>query len=257
MCCVMPPNSPATTSVSRIASSSLVLPWSTWPMTVTTGGRGTSADSSTSSSSSSSQLVLDADDLGVMAELGRDQRRCASSESDVVAVTISPAMNRIFTMSAGLLADLLGDRLRRRTAHDLQDRQRAASGTTGLRGPRGWRPVAGTAVAERGRRPARPARAWRRRPRAVAARPAPVPPPADVGRLGGLRRRPWRPRPSSAWACAERAAARAPRGASARLRWPCRREARRRGIEVLGHAGGGGLAASPPSARGSPAAPCW
>ncbi len=40
MCWVMPPASPATTSVERIRSSSRVLPWSTWPMTVTTGGRG-------------------------------------------------------------------------------------------------------------------------------------------------------------------------------------------------------------------------
>ena len=39
MCWVMPPASPATTSVSRMASSSDVLPWSTWPMIVTTGGR--------------------------------------------------------------------------------------------------------------------------------------------------------------------------------------------------------------------------
>ena len=41
MCWVMPPASPAATSVSRIASSSEVLPWSTWPMIVTTGGRST------------------------------------------------------------------------------------------------------------------------------------------------------------------------------------------------------------------------
>ena len=39
MCWVMPPASPSTTFVSRIRSSSRVLPWSTWPMTVTTGGR--------------------------------------------------------------------------------------------------------------------------------------------------------------------------------------------------------------------------
>ncbi len=38
MCWVMPPASPRTTSVERSASSRLVLPWSTWPMTVTTGG---------------------------------------------------------------------------------------------------------------------------------------------------------------------------------------------------------------------------
>ena len=42
MCCVMPPCSAAVTFVSRIASSRLVLPWSTWPMIVTTGGRGCS-----------------------------------------------------------------------------------------------------------------------------------------------------------------------------------------------------------------------
>ena len=40
MCWVMPPRSPAATSVVRIASSRLVLPWSTWPMTVTIGARG-------------------------------------------------------------------------------------------------------------------------------------------------------------------------------------------------------------------------
>ncbi len=39
MCWVIPPASPATTSLSRILSRSEVLPWSTWPMTVTTGGR--------------------------------------------------------------------------------------------------------------------------------------------------------------------------------------------------------------------------
>ena len=40
MCWVMPPASPETTLALRMASSSDVLPWSTWPMMVTTGGRG-------------------------------------------------------------------------------------------------------------------------------------------------------------------------------------------------------------------------
>ena len=40
MCWVMPPASPATTLALRMRSSSLVLPWSTWPMTVMTGGPG-------------------------------------------------------------------------------------------------------------------------------------------------------------------------------------------------------------------------
>ena len=39
MCWVMPPASPATTLALRIWSSSLVLPWSTWPITVMTGAR--------------------------------------------------------------------------------------------------------------------------------------------------------------------------------------------------------------------------
>ena len=38
----MPPASPLATRVRRIVSSSDVLPWSTWPITVTTGGRGSS-----------------------------------------------------------------------------------------------------------------------------------------------------------------------------------------------------------------------
>ncbi len=41
MCWVMPPASPAATFALRMTSSSDVLPWSTWPMTVTTGARGT------------------------------------------------------------------------------------------------------------------------------------------------------------------------------------------------------------------------
>lgn len=46
MCCVMPPASLAATDVFLRLSKSVVLPWSTWPMTVTTGGRGLSTDRS-------------------------------------------------------------------------------------------------------------------------------------------------------------------------------------------------------------------
>ena len=49
MCWVMPPRSPPAMSVVRIASRRLVLPWSTWPMTVTIGARGTSLVGSASS----------------------------------------------------------------------------------------------------------------------------------------------------------------------------------------------------------------
>ncbi len=49
MCWVIPPRSPAATVVVRIASRRLVLPWSTWPMTVTIGARGTRSAASSSS----------------------------------------------------------------------------------------------------------------------------------------------------------------------------------------------------------------
>src|SRR3989338_8960835 len=42
MCLVMPPASFSATLDCRMASSRLVLPWSTWPINVTTGARGTS-----------------------------------------------------------------------------------------------------------------------------------------------------------------------------------------------------------------------
>ncbi len=60
MCWVMPPASPAATSVWRIASSSEVLPWSTWPMIVTTGGRSfrSAASSSASGASISSSAAV-------------------------------------------------------------------------------------------------------------------------------------------------------------------------------------------------------
>ena len=50
MCWVMPPASPAATSEDRMASSSDVLPWSTWPITVTTGARGASSAGSSATS---------------------------------------------------------------------------------------------------------------------------------------------------------------------------------------------------------------
>ena len=52
MCWVMPPASPAATRAWRMRSSNEVLPWSTWPMTVTTGARGKDSDLVAESSSS-------------------------------------------------------------------------------------------------------------------------------------------------------------------------------------------------------------
>ena len=82
MCWVIPPASPAATSVSRIASSSEVLPWSTWPMIVTTGGRSTSSLVGVVEHRLLDGLILGVDDLDLFAELGRQHldrtRRTAS-----------------------------------------------------------------------------------------------------------------------------------------------------------------------------------
>ena len=55
--CVIPPDSLAVTCVSRIASSNDVLPWSTWPITQTTGGLVTCVSSASSSSFNSSAIT--------------------------------------------------------------------------------------------------------------------------------------------------------------------------------------------------------
>ena len=89
MCWVIPPASVSTTAASRIASSSVVLPWSTWPMIVTTGGRGarsSSASSNTSGSSSSSAACL----IVISRFSSVPTSSTSSSESDCVIWTIWP-----------------------------------------------------------------------------------------------------------------------------------------------------------------------
>src|ERR687890_374550 len=53
MCCVMPPASPDWTFACLIRSKSEVLPWSTWPITVTTGGFSTRSSAASSGNTSS------------------------------------------------------------------------------------------------------------------------------------------------------------------------------------------------------------
>ena len=65
MAWVMPPASPAATLLVRMASSREVLPWSTWPMMVTTGGRQSFSPTATLASSaeiwtSSSKVTMSA-----------------------------------------------------------------------------------------------------------------------------------------------------------------------------------------------------
>ncbi len=69
----MPPASPPTTLVERMASSSEVLPWSTWPMMVTTGGRGTSVAGSSAASNRPSSTSDSATRLHRVAEFLGDE----------------------------------------------------------------------------------------------------------------------------------------------------------------------------------------
>ncbi len=85
MCCVIPPASPETTLVSRIASSRLVLPWSTWPMMVTTGARG--MRSSGASSNVSSALTSSA---ALVIVISRSSSAPIISTASFVSVCVMP-----------------------------------------------------------------------------------------------------------------------------------------------------------------------
>ena len=80
MCCVMPPASPATTLALRMKSSSDVLPWSTWPMIVTTGGRGRSVSGASATVStaeaaySSSRTALKPNSLAISSIWSKSRR---------------------------------------------------------------------------------------------------------------------------------------------------------------------------------------
>ena len=99
MCCVMPPASVETTEVSRIASSSDVLPWSTWPMIVTTGARGSrsaASSSNTSAASTSSAACV----IVISRSSSVPISSTASSVSDCVMPTSSPRPIIVFWMTA-------------------------------------------------------------------------------------------------------------------------------------------------------------
>jgi hypothetical protein len=89
MCCVIPPASPAATCVSRMASSIDVLPWSTWPMIVTTGARSTRSSAASlntgSAISSSSEWTISISLPSSVASTSM-----VSSDSVWVSVRISP-----------------------------------------------------------------------------------------------------------------------------------------------------------------------
>ena len=142
MCWVMPPASPAATSVSRIASSSEVLPWSTWPMIVTTGGRSarsSSASENSGSSGSSSAAVT----ISSLRSYSSAIARIDSSVRVWVRVAISPIIISFLITSAG--ARPSDSATSRTVAPELT---LVASGSTGVSGPSG-----GSSSSGRRRRP--------------------------------------------------------------------------------------------------------
>ena len=99
MCWVMPPASPSATSVSRTASSSEVLPWSTWPMIVTTGARSWSSSAASSNSGSASASSA-AWTISISLSNSSAMTWIASSDSVCVSVAILPRPIS-FLMSSG------------------------------------------------------------------------------------------------------------------------------------------------------------
>src|SRR5437773_2082790 len=112
MCCVMPPNSFSATFDLRMASRSDVLPWSTWPMTVTTGGRSAwvpvSASSSSRTSPSTERISTSKPNLSAtsLASVGSSRsltiRMTPSSSRPLMT---SPDLRRIFSASSATVTD--------------------------------------------------------------------------------------------------------------------------------------------------------
>ena len=210
MCWVMPPASPAATSVSRMASSSEVLPWSTWPMIVITGGRSISSSSVSSKAGSSSTSSVAPIDLDLLVEgLGQHLDRLVGErlgERGHLA-QLHQLLDHLGRAQLERLGDLLdggaGAHLRRRDPPRAPLRPRLRLGLEigldPLRAAAAAAPAAGRllrgrrgAIAPRGLRvdhhaPAPATRRHRRRrqPRAATPRvgraPPPPPPPGAAG----------------------------------------------------------------------------
>src|SRR5215470_13886847 len=138
MCWVMPPNSFSATFDFRMASSSDVLPWSTCPMTVTTGGRRLSCDGSRSSSSttspsteriSTSTLNLSATSLAAVGS--RSSLTVAITPSSSSALITSPDLRRIFSASSPTVTDSGTRMSSRRTSTGGAAGSATATGATG------------------------------------------------------------------------------------------------------------------------------
>jgi hypothetical protein len=99
MCCVMPPASPAATSVARIASRSDVFPWSTCPIIVTTGARVTASSSPPSASPRSSICSTSTATFSTWCSNSPATRVAVSWSSAWLMVAIIPMSRSFFSTS--------------------------------------------------------------------------------------------------------------------------------------------------------------
>src|SRR3954454_1360964 len=136
MCCVMPPASPLTTFVWRMASRSDVLPWSTWPMIVTTGGGSARVLLVVLERRLVVLGVAGADDLDLLVErLGEDADRLVGErlgERDHLAHA-HELLDDLGHRDAEVLGDVL-DRRARVDADDVGPRRRLLIQRRGLLG---------------------------------------------------------------------------------------------------------------------------
>ena len=99
----MPPASRAMTFVWRIVSSSRVLPWSTWPITVTTGGRGLRSSRARGAELTDIAILIVAADDGVMPQTVEAINHAQSAHVPIVV-----AVNKIDLAALRQLGGALG-----------------------------------------------------------------------------------------------------------------------------------------------------
>src|SRR3990172_9394272 len=117
MCWVMPPCSLATTLVARMASRSDVFPWSTCPMTVTTGDRGARSSGRSSGFPRSRDAVCCASCSNVITEASEPNSMAISiamaGSSGWLMVSEHPPRQELGDDVLGLSIQLLGELLHR------------------------------------------------------------------------------------------------------------------------------------------------
>ena len=100
MCCVIPPASPSITLVFLIASSKEVLPWSTCPITTTTGGRGFKSSSLSSESSNRMSSSLTCSFLTAVTPNASANKYAVSKSKSWFIFAIIPRSNNFLITSA-------------------------------------------------------------------------------------------------------------------------------------------------------------